>query len=59
MLILTRKKQEGLYIGRAYVKVLDTDPKSGKVRIGIEAPDDVAIRREELPERESDRKGDV
>jgi len=47
MLVLTRKKDEAIRIGDDIViKIIATDKNS--VRIGIEAPDDVMILREEL-----------
>ncbi len=58
MLILTRKKDQGLYIGSAYVKVLGVNAQ-GRVTLGVEVPDTVPVRREELPEKETHRKGDV
>jgi carbon storage regulator len=47
MLILSRKKDESIIInGNIEVKILDIE--EGKVRIGIEAPKDIDIFREEL-----------
>jgi carbon storage regulator CsrA len=47
MLVLTRKKDEAICIGDDIViKIIATDKQS--VRIGIEAPDNVTILREEL-----------
>jgi carbon storage regulator len=47
MLILSRKKDESIIInGDIRIKVLEIE--EGKVRIGIEAPKDVDIFREEL-----------
>ena len=47
MLVLTRKQEEAIRIGDDIViKVISTDKNS--VRIGIEAPGDVMILREEL-----------
>jgi carbon storage regulator len=46
MLILTRKKGESIAIGdNIQVQVLNV--KGGQVRIGIDAPRDVQINREE------------
>lgn len=61
MLVLSRKLGEKIYVGEnVCITVVDID--RGKVRIGIEAPRDVPIYREELivamrrgPERESGR----
>lgn len=46
MLVLTRKWQEGVWIGDVHVQVLRIGPDS--VRLGIEAPGDVRILRDEL-----------
>lgn len=47
MLVLTRKNEEAIRIGNdIVVKVVAIDKNS--VRIGIEAPQDVSILREEL-----------
>ncbi|BDY13370.1 carbon storage regulator CsrA [Hydrogenimonas cancrithermarum] len=47
MLVLTRKKDEAIRIGdNIVIKIIATDKNS--VRIGIEAPDNVTILREEL-----------
>ena len=46
MLVLSRKTNEVIVIGNIRVTVVRIGPNS--VRIGIEAPDDVKILREEL-----------
>lgn len=47
MLALTRKKNEGIIInGNIEVRILDI--QDGKVRLGISAPKDVTIYREEV-----------
>ncbi len=47
MLVLSRRESEGLWIdGRIYVKVLDVN--RGRAKLGIEAPEEVPIIREEL-----------
>ena len=47
MLVLTRKKDEAIRIGdNIVIKIIAIDKQS--VRIGIEAPDNVTILREEL-----------
>lgn len=47
MLVLTRKSgQELIVAGQIRIRVLGT--RAGSVRLGIEAPDDVAILRGEL-----------
>lgn len=47
MLVLSRKEQEAILIGdNILVTVVRIGP--GKVRIGVQAPDDVKIMRSEL-----------
>jgi carbon storage regulator CsrA len=47
MLVLTRKKSEMIRIGdNIVIKVISTG--NGKVKIGIEAPEDVRVVRAEL-----------
>ena len=48
MLVLSRKAGESLQIGRD-VKIIITQIKGNRVKIGIEAPSNVRIRRTELP----------
>lgn len=49
MLVLTRQEDEDIWIGpRIRVRVLGV--QGGQVRLGIEAPQDVAIHRGELLE---------
>ena len=50
MLVLTRKIGESLYIGNDIVLTVLKISPSGEVRLGIQAPDDVVILREELKE---------
>lgn len=50
MLVLTRKQEEMIRIGHDIViKVISTG--RGKVKIGIEAPNDVRVMRAELDEK--------
>lgn len=50
MLILTRKSGETITIGEnIQIRVLGV--KGGQVRIGVDAPRDVAVNREEVCER--------
>ena len=55
MLVLTRKPGERIIIGEdifvTLVAVRRDDAYGDKIRIGVEAPSDVPIRREEVPEQ--------
>lgn len=53
MLVLTRKKSESVSIGNDVV-ITVTQIGSGKVKLGIVAPDHVRIRRSELARFETD-----
>ena len=53
MLVLTRRENEGIIVrlpyGRAVrISVARISPEGTKVRIGIEAPDDIIVDREEI-----------
>ncbi len=51
MLVLTRKKGESLIIGDDIkITVIKTD--KAQVKLGIEAPKDVTINREEVPKED-------
>ena len=50
MLILTRRTNEAIYIGDIKVTVTSID-RRGSVRLGVEAPKDVPILRDELKDR--------
>lgn len=55
MLILTRKVDQGLVIaGNIYVRVLGVE--RDRVKIGIAAPREIIVLREELLEREEEAK---
>ena len=55
MLILTRKTQESIIIGDD-IEVIVLGVQGGQVKIGIEAPKDIKILRDELVGR--DNQGD-
>lgn len=50
MLVLTRKPGEKIYIGNDIV-LLVTEVSNGKVRLGIQAPPEVPVFREEVATR--------
>lgn len=50
MLILTRRVNETIKIG-ADISITIVDVKGGKVRIGVVAPRDIVVHREEIYER--------
>lgn len=50
MLVLTRKEGEGIVIGDE-IRVTILENKEGKIRVGIEAPRDQTIHRQEVYER--------
>jgi carbon storage regulator len=50
MLILTRKLGESIIVG-GDVKVTVLSRVGNRVSIGVEAPDDVSVHREEIQER--------
>ncbi len=47
MLVITRKLGENIRIGDA-VKIVVLEVRSGQVKLGIEAPPDVKVHREEI-----------
>ncbi|MFA6466955.1 MAG: carbon storage regulator [Patescibacteria group bacterium] len=47
MLVLSRKKDEKIYIGDNIVIII-ADIRGDQVQVGIEAPDDVPVDREEV-----------
>lgn len=49
MLVLTRKKDERIMIGDE-ISLLVVDIRGDKVRLGIEAPADVTVHRQEVYE---------
>lgn len=55
MLVLTRRRDEAIVIRNRFgteIRLLVVDVKGNKVRLGIEAPADVNIVREEVRPRE-------
>ena len=50
MLVLSRKAEESMFIGDD-IKITVLDIRGGQVRIGITAPEDIKIHREEVYKR--------
>ena len=50
MLVLSRNAEESMFIGDD-IKITVLDIRGGQVRIGITAPQDIKIHREEVYER--------
>ena len=50
MLVLSRKSEESMFIGDD-IKITVLDIRGGQVRIGITAPQDIKIHREEVYDR--------
>lgn len=48
MLVLTRKAEESIAIGDQ-IKVVILGVRGNTVRVGVDAPDEISIRRMELP----------
>ena len=53
MLVLSRKAEESMFIGDD-IKITVLDIRGGQVRIGITAPQEVKIHREEVYQRIAD-----
>lgn len=51
MLILTRKKGERIILANGLITFQIVDVKGGKVRVGVQAPEDVSVHREEIQQR--------
>ena len=50
MLVLSRKAEESMFISDN-IKITVLDNRGGQVRIGITAPQDIKIHREEIYDR--------
>uniref|UniRef100_A0A7C2JY40 Translational regulator CsrA n=1 Tax=Schlesneria paludicola TaxID=360056 RepID=A0A7C2JY40_9PLAN len=48
MLVLTRRESENVLIGDQEITIKVLEIRGGRVRLGIEAPQDMTIRRGEL-----------
>jgi len=51
MLILTRRVGEAIVINGEEIKVMVLGVKGNQVRLGVSAPEDVSVHREEVYER--------
>jgi carbon storage regulator len=51
MLILTRRNAESLIIGEGEITLTVLGIKGNQVRIGVQAPKEVAVHREEIYQR--------
>lgn len=48
MLVLTRKRDERIVIGNGMITITVVEIVGNKVRIGIEAPKELSVHREEI-----------
>jgi carbon storage regulator len=48
MLVLSRKKAERIFLANGKIKIMVLDIRGDSVRIGIDAPKDIDIHREEV-----------
>lgn len=58
MLVLTRRTNESVLIGDQEVVIRILEIRGNRVRIGIEAPPDVSIRRDEIRQHELETVGE-
>lgn len=58
MLVLSRKADERIVIGDNIVITI-VNIRGDKVRIGIDAPKDVAVDRQEVAEKKAEANGEV
>ena len=58
MLVLSRNKQESIIIGDDIIVTI-IDVRGDKVRVGIQAPRDVSVHRQEIWDKiQKEKKGD-
>lgn len=48
MLVLSRKRNESIIIDGGKIKITVVEVRGDKVRLGIEAPTDISVHREEV-----------
>lgn len=58
MLVLSRKANEGIVIGDGLIRVVVTEICGDKVRLGIEAPRDISVHRDEVFSAIQAKRGD-
>lgn len=51
MLVLARKKNEEIVIDGGRIRIVVVEIRGDKVRLGIEAPEDVSVHRREVQDR--------
>lgn len=56
MLILTRKKSESIIIGDREITVTILDNRNGQVKLGVIAPSNVPVHREEIYNKIQEKK---
>lgn len=52
MLILERKRDERIVIGRGLITIVVVEIRGDKVRLGVEAPRDISVVRDDAKRRE-------
>ncbi len=56
MLVLTRRIEEALLLDNGRIRIAVLDVQGGRVKLGIEAPQEVSVHRElAIPSRDLDR----
>lgn len=48
MLVLTRSQDQAIVIGDNLIRIVIVDIRGDKVRVGIEAPRDISVHRQEV-----------
>lgn len=48
MLVLSRSKNESIVIGDQLIRIVVVDIRGDKVRLGIDAPPDISVHRQEV-----------
>lgn len=58
MLVLQRKVDEAIVVGNGLVRIVVTAIRGNSVRLGIEAPKELSVHRDEIQRTINDRSGD-